>query len=138
MELLCHVQATGLDIPIVIALHHSGRYLEMTEMWNRACSRLVIIGPDVKDTQVLSKAAKEGVLQSVKFKLKEQERNEERRWSIATMEVSIKHLPMGSHHAEPLPPKPLTRSRMVSWSLNFIKETALATENETKKTRSRR
>merc|ERR1719419_1758210 len=55
-------QVTGMDLPIVIALHHGTKYIQLMEMWSRACSRLIIVSPDFSDTQILSKAVDKGVL----------------------------------------------------------------------------
>ena len=138
ISLLSQVEATGLDIPIVVALHNRGKYFELTEMWSRACSRLVIVGPDLRDTQVLNKAAQDRFLKRIRFKSYKHPEVGERKWSLSSMEVSIKHLPISDKNVEPVPPKPLTRSRMISWSLSYLKEITVESEEDNKRTRQKR
>ena len=95
----------------------------------KAVSRLVIIGPDFKDTEALRKA-------NIKFFLKHIPRKRceldglptEQCWSISKVEVAVKHLFINNNiHEDPKPPKPLTRSRICSWSLKFLHDQNITT-----------
>ena len=124
-----------MDLPIVIALHHGTKYIQLMEMWSRACSRLIIVSPDFSDTQILSKAVDKGFLKLVHIKPKKFIPDYV---SVTTPGVSVKHLPVERISLDPLPPTPLTRSRMVSWSMNFMKDIVLTDDKEVQRTRRKK